>query len=82
LSQERIGVEWGIGLVHKIFPGVTAPSAKRLRWDENDLSLLVAMMLRNCYTCCYGAQHETYFKVETPGLEEYLNDIVNAEAFF
>ena len=72
MSRVRQCVEWGFGKVSRIFAFVDFKKNLKLFLQPVGMYYTVATLLSNCHTCLYGSQTSTYFGLEPPQLEDYL----------
>lgn len=73
MSSIRIVVEWSFGKIVNLFPFVDYKKNLKLRLQPVGKYYLVATILTNCHTCCYGSQVSTFFDSTPPSLEAYLS---------
>ena len=73
MSNVRIVVEWSFGKIVNLFPFVDFKKNLKLGLQPIGKYFLVATVLTNCHTCCYGSQINDYFESDSPCIEEYLN---------
>ena len=73
MSSMRVAVEWGFGKVIKYNAFLDFKKNPKILLQEISGMYNAAVFLSNCHTCLYGSQTGTYFDVDPPTLEEYLN---------
>ncbi|XP_029849030.2 uncharacterized protein LOC115331130 [Ixodes scapularis] len=72
MSSVRQAVEWGFGKVVTEFAFVDFKKNQKMLLQRVPQMYKVATLLANCHTCLYGSQVTSYFHVDAPSLEEYL----------
>jgi nuclease HARBI1 len=72
MSRGRIAVEWGFGKVSQLFAFVNYAADLKLFLQQVGKLYMVAVLLTNAHTCCYGSQTGEYFGVQAPTLEAYF----------
>ena len=72
----RVPNEWGFGRVVNSFQTLQFSRALRSSWTHPEQSYFAAIELANCLVCAFGAQHERYFNVGAPSLEEYIQEML------
>lgn len=72
LSRVRISVEWQFGKVVQMFPFVDFSADLNLLLQPIAKYYLVAALLTNAHTTCYGSITSKYFNCFPPTLEEYF----------
>lgn len=76
LAAKRIVVEWEFGHVAKLFSFVRHKPEQKTLLNRCGLFYLVATLMKNVHICVNGGnQTSTYFGLEPPTLEEYINEI-------
>ncbi|XP_070387683.1 uncharacterized protein [Dermacentor albipictus] len=73
MSKVRQAVEWGFGKIAGLFAFVDFRKNQKLYRQNLPQMYKVSALLANCHTCLYGSQVSTYFGLEPPALEMYLN---------
>nr|XP_050030581.2 uncharacterized protein LOC126526913 [Dermacentor andersoni] len=73
MSEVRQAVEWGFGKIAALFAFVDFRKNQKLYRQNLPQMYKVSALLANCHTCLYGSQVSTYFGLEPPALEMYLN---------
>jgi hypothetical protein len=74
MSQVRISVEWAFGKICQYFSYVDFKRNSKVLLQPVAKYYLVATLLTNCHTCLYGSLTTTFFGVDPPSLETYLNN--------
>ncbi len=72
MSAVRQCVEWGFNKVVMYFAFLDFKKNLKLLLQPIGKYYMVGCILANCHTCLYGSQTGTYFGVEAPQLEAYL----------
>ena len=74
MSGARICVEWAFGKVVQQFAFVNHAADLKLFLQQIGRLYMVAVLLTNAHTCCYGSEPQTgeYFQLQAPTLEEYF----------
>ena len=72
MSSVRQSVEWGFGKVLQLFPFPDYNKNLKLFLQPVAKYYIVATLLANAHTCLYGSQISTYFGLNPPNLEAYL----------
>ena len=75
MSQVRQCVEWGFGDVRTNFAFVDYKKNQRLLLQPVGKYYKVAVLLTNCRACLYGNQTSEYFGLQTPVLQNYINNV-------
>lgn len=73
MSQVRQCVEWGFAKVISIFAFLDYKKNLKLMLHPVSDYYAVGTIFTNCHTCLYGSQTSSYFAVDAPTLENYLN---------
>ena len=73
MSNVRESVEWAFGKVSTLFAFVDFKKNLKLHLQPVAKYYSVAVFLTNCHTCFYGSQISSFFNLEPPTIEEYLN---------
>jgi len=74
MSRLRIGVEWGFGLVTRLWAGLDFKRTQKALQSPVASTYIAAVILTNCNTILRnGNPISQYYKCEMPSLEEYLN---------
>lgn len=73
MSNVRECVEWTFGKVSTLFAFVDFKKNLKINLQPVAEYYLVATFLTNCHTCFYGSQTSSFFSLEPPTIEEYLN---------
>jgi hypothetical protein len=72
MSKIRVAVEWTFGTVICLYKFVDFCKGQKLYQSPLTKHYTIACMLANCHTCIYGDQHNEYFNVDPPTIEDYL----------
>lgn len=72
LSRVRISVEWQFGKIAQLFPFVDYKQNLQLLLQPIGKYYVLAALLANAHTTCYGSITSTYFGLLPPSLEEYF----------
>ena len=72
MSAVRICVEWAFGKVISLFAYLDFKKNQKLQLQPVGKYYKVAVLLTNCHTCLYGSETGTFFNVDPPTLQEYL----------
>ena len=72
MSSRRIEVEYGFGLVKKLWKSLDLQSGMRLGLSPIGSWVFTAVLLTNIYTCLRGNQTAKRFQISPPSLEEYF----------
>jgi len=73
MSRVRQSVEWGFNLIKGLFAWVGYPRNQKLNLQPIGRYFVVAAILTNCHTCCYGSMISRFFLCEPPTVAEYLS---------
>lgn len=74
MSVLRISVEWGFNKIIQEFAFLDYKKNQRILLQDIEEMYKVAMILTNCYTCLYGGETSSYFHIDPPVLEDYLEN--------
>lgn len=72
MSRARQAVEWGFGKIISEFAFVDFKKNQKLLLQQIGKMYTVATLLTNCHTCLYQGQTSSYFDIQPPSIEEYL----------
>lgn len=72
MSAARVSVEWGYSGVTQQFSFLQHKENLKIGLQPVAQYYVVATLLYNCFICLYGSQIATYFNVDPPSLEDYL----------
>ena len=72
MSPLRTAVEWGFAKLATYFAFVNFYANLKIRLQPIGHYFQTAMLLTNCHTCCYGSEVGTYFNMDPPPLDVYL----------
>jgi nuclease HARBI1 len=76
MSRLRIAIEWVFGKMKRLWRIVGSMDNCKIRErgvaSVNNI-IKVAVFFTNCHTCLYGSLTNSYFNVQPPSLEIYLN---------
>lgn len=75
MSRVRISVEWTFGKLLQYFSFVDFKRNNKVLLQPLGKYYIVAALLTNCHTCMNGSLTSTFFQVEPPSLETYLNNL-------
>ncbi len=73
MSRMRIVVEWEFGQLFKLFSFLDFKKNQKIYLQPVAKYVFVASILKNCHTCLYGSETSSYFQLNPPTLENYLN---------
>ncbi len=74
MSSVRVSVEWGFGIVLKLWTFIDYKSSQKLWLQAVGVQYTVAVLLTNIHTCMRrGNQISTYFDLAPPTAREYLH---------
>lgn len=73
MARCRMAIEWGFNKITQLFPAIAWHHNQRVLDQPVGAVYQVAALLANCHTCLYGSPTSTYFRVQPPSLDEYLN---------
>ena len=72
MSDVRSSVEWAFGEILRDWAFLDFKKNLKLSLSAVGKMYLIATLLRNAVTCCYGSQICDYFNLHPPTLEEYF----------
>ena len=72
MSHIRASVEWGFGKVSSIWAFVNYYANQKVFLQPVGMYFLAASLFANCHTTLYGSEISSYFALQPPSLEEYL----------
>ncbi len=72
MSPLRTAVEWGFEKLAMYFAFVKFYANLKIHLQPIGHYFQMATLLVNCHTCCYGSEVATYFDLEPPPLDIYL----------
>lgn len=72
LSRVRISVEWQFGKIVPLFSFVDFKKNLKLLLSPIGKYYMIAALLTNAHTTCYGCSTSTYFGMPAPSLEEFF----------
>lgn len=75
MSTVRQAVEWGFGKIVAEFAFVDLKKKQKILKQRVARMYKVATLLTNCHTCLYGSQVTSFFDLDPPTLQEYLNSV-------
>jgi len=73
MSGVRISVEWFFGLVGALWPFVHCEDEMKVDLMPLQELYFCAILLTNCHSCFYGNQISSYFLINPPAIEHYLD---------
>lgn len=74
MSKLRVTVEWGFAKILQLFSFIDFKKNLKVYKQELGNYFKIATILTNCHTCLYGSQVCSYFELNPPTLEEYLEN--------
>lgn len=77
MSRVRVSVEWGFGKLTQTFAFLDFKKNLKLLLQPVGKYYLVGAILINCHTCLYGSVTSSFFNLEPPSLEVYLNNTID-----
>ncbi len=72
MSPLRTEVEWGFAKLSMYFAFVNFYANFKIQLQPIGHYFQTATLLANCHTCCYGSEVSTYFNIDPPPLDLYL----------
>lgn len=73
MSSVRQAVEWGFGKIIIEFAFLDFKKNQKLLLQDIGQMYSVGGLWANCHTCLYSNQTASYFHIDPPSLEEYLD---------
>ena len=74
MSAVRISVEWIFGKIISLFAFLDYKKNNKLYLQPVGKYYLIGALLTNVHTCLYGSETSTFFNIDPPELEDYLNN--------
>ena len=74
MSAVRISVEWIFGKIISLFAFLDYKKNNKLYLQPVGKYYLIGALLTNVHTCLYGSETSTFFNIDPPALEDYLNN--------
>jgi len=73
MSRVRQSVEWNFKIMKCLWAFVSYKNQSKIRLSPVGKIAALAMFLTNCHCCFYGNQISSFFGLQPPTLESYLN---------
>lgn len=73
MASCRVSVEWGFGKIMQLWAFLDHAANIKCMLQPVGLYYPVANILTNMHSCLYGSQTGSYFRMQTPTLEDYAS---------
>lgn len=75
MSKVRASVEWGYGKIKQYFAYLDFHKNLKILLQPVAKYYAIGALMSNCHTCLYGSVTTSFFDLEPPSLERYLDNV-------